>query len=106
MHAYQGINYRIRGEALSGNQGLSPKPEGFVHTMGRFLAPLYTEARKESKAEEPRKRATVSMMLTKYAAYNTFHHCEQCHQYMDFTSASQVSPVTRASYPRDFVHKG
>ena len=32
------------------------------------------------------------MMLTKYAAYNTFHHCEQCHQYMDFTSASQVWP--------------
>lgn len=63
-----------------------------MHTMGRFLAPLYTEARKDSKAEEPRKRATVSMMLTKYAAYNTFHHCEQCHQYMDFTSASQVSP--------------
>jgi hypothetical protein len=29
-------------------------------------------------------------MLTKYAAYNTFHHCEQCHQYMDFTPASQV----------------
>lgn len=65
--------------------------------MGRFLAPLYTEARKESRAEEARKRATVSMMLTKYAAYNTFHHCEQCHQYMDFTSASQVSPVTLAS---------
>lgn len=64
-----------------------------MHTMGRFSAPLYTEVIKESKAEEPRKRETVSMMLTKYAAYNTFHHCEQCHQYMDFTSASQVQPL-------------
>lgn len=58
------------------------------------LAVVKQEARKESKAEEPRKRATVSMMLTKYAAYNTFHHCEQCHQYMDFTSASQMSDST------------
>lgn len=33
------------------------------------------------------------MMLTQYAAYNTFHHCEQCHQYMDFTPASQVQPL-------------
>lgn len=33
------------------------------------------------------------MMLTKYAAYNTFHHCEQCHQYMDFTPNSQVQPL-------------
>uniref|UniRef100_G3U3P3 GREB1 like retinoic acid receptor coactivator n=1 Tax=Loxodonta africana TaxID=9785 RepID=G3U3P3_LOXAF len=55
---------------------------------------LYTEAIKESKVEEPRKRETVSMMLTKYAAYNTFHHCEQCHQYMDFTAASQMSDST------------
>lgn len=63
-----------------------------MHIIGRFFAPLYTEAIKESKVEEPRKRETVSMMLTKYAAYNTFHHCEQCHQYMDFTATSQVQP--------------
>ncbi|XP_016017261.2 GREB1-like protein isoform X3 [Rousettus aegyptiacus] len=58
------------------------------------LAGVKQEVIKESKAEEPRKRETVSMMLTKYAAYNTFHHCEQCHQYMDFTSASQMSDST------------
>uniref|UniRef100_A0A5G2QXD0 GREB1 like retinoic acid receptor coactivator n=1 Tax=Sus scrofa TaxID=9823 RepID=A0A5G2QXD0_PIG len=58
------------------------------------LAGVKREAIKESKVEEPRKRETVSMMLTKYAAYNTFHHCEQCHQYMDFTSASQMSDST------------
>ncbi|EPQ04881.1 GREB1-like protein [Myotis brandtii] len=58
------------------------------------LAGVKQEAIKESRAEEPRKRETVSMMLTKYAAYNTFHHCEQCHQYMDFTSASQMSDST------------
>ncbi|XP_047382798.1 GREB1-like protein isoform X6 [Sciurus carolinensis] len=58
------------------------------------LAGIKQEVIKECKVEEPRKRETVSMMLTKYAAYNTFHHCEQCHQYMDFTSASQMSDST------------
>ncbi|XP_004702956.1 GREB1-like protein isoform X3 [Echinops telfairi] len=58
------------------------------------LAGVKQEELKESKVEESRKRETVSMMLTKYAAYNTFHHCEQCHQYMDFTAASQMSDST------------
>ncbi|XP_037661426.1 GREB1-like protein isoform X5 [Choloepus didactylus] len=58
------------------------------------LAEVKQEAIKESQVEESKKRETVSMMLTKYAAYNTFHHCEQCHQYMDFTSASQMSDST------------
>ncbi|XP_058533076.1 GREB1-like protein isoform X2 [Ochotona princeps] len=58
------------------------------------LAGVKQEVIKEAKIEEPRKRETVSMMLTKYAAYNTFHHCEQCHQYMDFAAASQMSDST------------
>uniref|UniRef100_A0A8C9IS22 GREB1 like retinoic acid receptor coactivator n=1 Tax=Piliocolobus tephrosceles TaxID=591936 RepID=A0A8C9IS22_9PRIM len=58
------------------------------------LAGVKQEVIKESKVEEPRKRETVSIMLTKYAAYNTFHHCDQCRQYMDFTSASQMSDST------------
>ncbi|OCT74654.1 hypothetical protein XELAEV_18033641mg [Xenopus laevis] len=68
----------------------------------RHISPLYTErnshgkpdSKVEIKLEEPRQRETVSMMLTKYAAYNTFHHCEQCHQYMDVSSASQIPEST------------
>ncbi|NXA33002.1 GRB1L protein, partial [Eudromia elegans] len=68
----------------------------------RTISPVYTEqlsrvkqeTSKETKSEEPKKRETVSMMLTKYAAYNTFHHCEQCHQYMDINPATQVSDST------------
>ncbi|RMC15520.1 hypothetical protein DUI87_07714 [Hirundo rustica rustica] len=68
----------------------------------RNISPVYTEqlsrvkqeTSKETKSEEPNKRETVSMMLTKYAAYNTFHHCEQCHQYMDINPAAQVSDST------------
>uniref|UniRef100_A0A8C8SJB7 GREB1 like retinoic acid receptor coactivator n=1 Tax=Pelusios castaneus TaxID=367368 RepID=A0A8C8SJB7_9SAUR len=66
------------------------------------VSPVYTEqvsrvkqeANKETKAEQPRKRETVSMMLTKYSAYNTFHHCEQCHQYMDINPAAQMTDST------------
>ncbi|NXY16220.1 GRB1L protein, partial [Atrichornis clamosus] len=68
----------------------------------RNISPVYTEqlsrvkqeTSKETKSEEPKKRETVSMMLTKYAAYNTFHHCEQCHQYMDINPTAQVSDST------------
>ncbi|XP_057360065.1 GREB1-like protein isoform X6 [Manis pentadactyla] len=55
------------------------------------LAGVKQEAIKEPRFEEPRKRDTTSMVLTKHAAYNTFHHCEQCRPYMDFASASQMS---------------
>ncbi|KAM4689320.1 GREB1-like protein [Discoglossus pictus] len=68
----------------------------------RHVSPLFTErisqsihgSRVDVKTEEPRKRETVSMMLTKYAAYNTFHHCEQCHQYMDISSVTQMPEST------------
>ncbi|CAM4522223.1 unnamed protein product [Caretta caretta] len=58
------------------------------------LSRVKQEASKETKVEEPRKRETVSMMLTKYSAYNTFHHCEQCHQYMDINPAAQMTDST------------
>nr|XP_033789817.1 LOW QUALITY PROTEIN: GREB1-like protein [Geotrypetes seraphini] len=66
------------------------------------ISPVYTEklskvkleTNNEVKNEEPKKRKTISMMLTKYAAYNTFHHCEQCHQYMDINPSAQMSDST------------
>lgn len=36
------------------------------------------------------RRQTTRMRLSKYAAYNTYHHCEQCHQYMGFNPTYQV----------------
>ncbi|XP_005995991.1 protein GREB1 [Latimeria chalumnae] len=35
------------------------------------------------------RRHTTRMRLSKYAAYNTYHHCEQCHQYMGFSPRYQ-----------------
>ena len=36
------------------------------------------------------RRQTARMRLSKYAAYNTYHHCEQCHHYMGFHPRYQV----------------
>ncbi|KAG9339202.1 hypothetical protein JZ751_024061 [Albula glossodonta] len=37
----------------------------------------------ENKQEGPCKRGTVSVMLTKFAAHNAFHRCDQCHHYRE-----------------------
>lgn len=36
------------------------------------------------------RRRTSRIKLSKYAAYNTYHHCEQCHQYLGFNPRYQV----------------
>nr|XP_023690068.1 protein GREB1 isoform X3 [Paramormyrops kingsleyae] len=35
------------------------------------------------------RRRTTRIKLSQYAAYNTYHHCEQCHQYMGFSPRFQ-----------------
>ncbi|EDK98478.1 gene regulated by estrogen in breast cancer protein [Mus musculus] len=40
------------------------------------------------------RRQTARMRLSKYAAYNTYHHCEQCQQYMGFHPHYQLSEST------------
>ncbi|XP_038864763.1 protein GREB1-like [Salvelinus namaycush] len=40
------------------------------------------------------RRRTARIKLSKYAAYNTYHHCEQCHQYMAFNPGYQMYEST------------
>ncbi|XP_058524249.1 protein GREB1 isoform X2 [Ochotona princeps] len=40
------------------------------------------------------RRQTARIRLPKYAAYNTYHHCEQCHQYMGFHPRYQLYEST------------
>uniref|UniRef100_A0AAR2LK77 Growth regulating estrogen receptor binding 1 n=1 Tax=Pygocentrus nattereri TaxID=42514 RepID=A0AAR2LK77_PYGNA len=40
------------------------------------------------------RRRTARIKLSKYAAYNTYHHCEQCHQYMGFNPRYQLYEST------------
>ncbi|ELK29169.1 Protein GREB1 [Myotis davidii] len=60
------------------------------------------------------RRQTARMRLSKYAAHNTYHHCEQCHQYMGFhpryqkwlpTPRSRRSPGYTGSSRRPVVGK-
>lgn len=36
------------------------------------------------------RRQTARMRLSKYAAHDTYHHCEQCQQYLGFRPRGQV----------------
>ncbi|XP_023576121.1 GREB1-like protein isoform X2 [Octodon degus] len=103
-HSESSLSSQADGEPWPDLESFSKMPfDASVHDPKyRRMSLVYTEqlggikreVSQESKGQEPRKRETVSMMLTQYAAYNTFHHCEQCHQYMEFTAASQMSDST------------
>lgn len=44
--------------------------------------------------EIPAKRETKPVRLTRFAAHNAFHHCEQCQHYCEASPAAQVSTVS------------
>ncbi|XP_036406212.1 protein GREB1-like [Megalops cyprinoides] len=48
------------------------------------------------------RRRTTRIKLSKYAAYNTYHHCEQCHQYMGFNPRYQLYESTLHAFT--FTH--
>ncbi|KFO75217.1 Protein GREB1 [Cuculus canorus] len=57
---------------------------------------INNEDRSVSRRQEDMytRRQTTRMRLSKYAAYNTYHHCEQCHQYMGFNPRYQIYEST------------
>ncbi|XP_013880480.1 protein GREB1 isoform X2 [Austrofundulus limnaeus] len=48
------------------------------------------------------RRRTTRIKLSKYAAYNTYHHCEQCHQYLGFNPRYQMFESTLHAFT--FTH--
>ncbi|XP_028258212.1 protein GREB1 [Parambassis ranga] len=48
------------------------------------------------------RRRTSRIKLSKYAAYNTYHHCEQCHQYLGFNPRYQMYESTLHAFT--FTH--
>ncbi|KFQ86442.1 Protein GREB1 [Phoenicopterus ruber ruber] len=60
------------------------------------LQTISSEDRSMSRRQEDMytRRQTTRMRLSKYAAYNTYHHCEQCHQYMGFNPRYQLYEST------------
>ncbi|XP_068196041.1 GREB1-like protein isoform X1 [Antennarius striatus] len=65
----------------------------------RKASPVYTDKmpkyfkdfKQEGESETPAKRETMSIRLSKFAAHNAFHHCEQCHHYCEANSATQLT---------------
>ncbi|CAB1334992.1 unnamed protein product, partial [Coregonus sp. 'balchen'] len=48
-----------------------------------------TDGNPRRKEDVYLRRRTARIKLSKYATYNTYHHCEQCHQYMGFNPRYQ-----------------
>ncbi|XP_062260774.1 GREB1-like protein isoform X2 [Platichthys flesus] len=48
----------------------------------------------EGESQAPAKRETKSIRLSRFAAHNAFHHCEQCHHYCEAGPAMQLSECT------------
>ncbi|KAE8605101.1 hypothetical protein XENTR_v10014969 [Xenopus tropicalis] len=57
---------------------------------------FHTEGKPVRKKNEDvyMRRPTTRMRLSKYASYNTYHHCEQCHQYMGYNPRFQMYEST------------
>lgn len=57
--------------------------------------------------QTPATRVTKSIRLSRFAAHNAFHHCEQCHHYCEASPAMQVRPsltLTLAAEPQTFSY--
>ncbi|XP_041847997.1 GREB1-like protein isoform X2 [Melanotaenia boesemani] len=68
----------------------------------RKASPVYSdkipkslrEFKQEGESQTQVKRVTKSIRLSRFAAHNAFHHCEQCHQYCEANPATQLSECT------------
>ncbi|XP_034468470.1 GREB1-like protein isoform X1 [Hippoglossus hippoglossus] len=62
----------------------------FSHKMPKVLQ----DFNQEGESQTPAKRETKSIRLSRFAAHNAFHHCEQCHHYCEAGPAMQLSECT------------
>ncbi|XP_056148830.1 GREB1-like protein [Lampris incognitus] len=68
----------------------------------RRASPVYSakmlkhskEPKQKGGSHSSAKRETKSMRLSRFAAHNAFHHCEQCHHYCESSPAVQLSEGT------------
>ncbi|XP_041659055.1 GREB1-like protein [Cheilinus undulatus] len=68
----------------------------------RKASPVYTnkmpkclkDSKPEGESQTAAKQETKSIRLSRFAAYNAFHHCEQCQHYCEAGPAPQLSECT------------
>ncbi|KAK7913337.1 hypothetical protein WMY93_013548 [Mugilogobius chulae] len=70
-----------------------------VYSPGSNPSPEKPQVRQE---DVYLRRRTSRIKLSKYAAYNTYHHCEQCHQYLGFNPRYQMYESTLHAFT--FTH--
>uniref|UniRef100_A0A9J8B0R3 Growth regulating estrogen receptor binding 1 n=1 Tax=Cyprinus carpio carpio TaxID=630221 RepID=A0A9J8B0R3_CYPCA len=59
-----------------------PKYEDISTVYSPDFTPNLNDGNSRRQEDMYLRRRTARIKLSKYAAYNTYHHCEQCHQYM------------------------
>ncbi|KAM6979895.1 LOW QUALITY PROTEIN: protein GREB1 [Aplochiton taeniatus] len=70
-----------------------------------LYSPLYTPISDETPKRQEDvflRRRTSRIKLSKFAAYNTYHHCEQCQQYIGFNPRYQMYESTLHAFT--FTH--
>ncbi|XP_030629568.1 protein GREB1 [Chanos chanos] len=70
-----------------------PKYEDISTVYSPHFSPN-EEGRPRRQEDVYLRRRTARIKLSKYAAYNTYHHCEQCHHYMGFNPPYQLYEST------------
>ncbi|KAG7525431.1 hypothetical protein JOB18_026742 [Solea senegalensis] len=55
---------------------------------------VFKDFNHEGEGHAAAKRQTKSIRLSRFAAHNAFHHCEQCHHYCEAGPAPQLSECT------------
>ncbi|XP_016140521.1 protein GREB1-like [Sinocyclocheilus grahami] len=71
-----------------------PKYEDISTVYSPDFTPNSNDGNSRRQEDVYLRRRTARIKLSKYAAYNTYHHCEQCHQYMGFNLQYQLYEST------------
>uniref|UniRef100_A0A8C2FUL0 Growth regulating estrogen receptor binding 1 n=1 Tax=Cyprinus carpio TaxID=7962 RepID=A0A8C2FUL0_CYPCA len=71
-----------------------PKYEDISTVYSPDFTPNLNDGNSRRQEDMYLRRRTARIKLSKYAAYNTYHHCEQCHQYMGFNPQFQLYEST------------
>ncbi|CAL8246308.1 unnamed protein product [Lota lota] len=95
----EGVQYHPAGTPWPSPEVMRSMPFDYTIHNPKYddISNVYSPGHKPSTdADPPRqedvylRRRTSRMKLSKHAAYNTYHHCEQCHQYMGFNPRYQM----------------
>uniref|UniRef100_A0A4W6FWS9 Growth regulating estrogen receptor binding 1 n=1 Tax=Lates calcarifer TaxID=8187 RepID=A0A4W6FWS9_LATCA len=101
------INYSAQAEGVQYHppNAAWPNPD-IMRTMPfdyTIHDPKYDDISNQRNPEDVYlRRRTSRIKLSKYAAYNTYHHCEQCHQYLGFNPRYQMYESTLHAFT--FTH--